>query len=539
MILILFNFFLFLTLVYLHGCIFQKKIFKDNNKKNFYETALIGLIITLLISQIINFFLPLNNNILYLNIILLLIYIFFNKENLIRNTKLNLNAFLVCLVIVFFNIYGSGFSDDIDHYHYGFILNADNGNFIWGYSFLNLLYGTSPLWLTGQSYLNFDYSRLQDIHITNGLIFFLILGLFISELRIKKNLFFYKPYLFLIIIFLLFKYTRLKEFGIDKPATILFCFMIYYYLRYFLNFDKKNLLPNFIILSLISISIILIKILYLPVLLLPIIVLANYRSKLIKKDARYLFLLIPFLIFIAKNLLGTGCIIYPMEISCINSISWANNDGARELTVLLETFNKSWSNYKGNLSEIDYVKNFNWLSTWLDRSKIEILEFILTILLVILITLVTFKFNFKNYIIYNNKLKLLFYFLMFLIITSTCIFFIKNPVLRMNHPSLISIMISTLILFCNSNFKKFNNNFVYTFFVFAVAFNLIKNLDRIIDKNFINNPYFEINSKISKPVKKNIDNFIFYKGWYGEAPIGNKDLKYKEHKKILIFNIIN
>ena len=102
MILILFNFFLFLTLVYLHGCIFQKKIFKDNNKKNFYETALIGLIITLLISQIINFFLPLNNNILYLNIILLLIYIFFNKENLTRNTKLNLNVFLVCLVIVFF-----------------------------------------------------------------------------------------------------------------------------------------------------------------------------------------------------------------------------------------------------------------------------------------------------------------------------------------------------------------------------------------------------------------------------------------------------
>ncbi len=539
MILISFNFFLFLTLVYLHGYIFQKKIFKIDYKKNFYETSLIGIIITLLISQIINFFLPLNDNILYLNILLLLIYIFFNKENLIRNTKFNLNIFLVCLVIVFFNIYGSGFSDDIDHYHYGFISNADTGNFIWGYSFLNLLYGTSPVWLTGQSYLNFDFSRLQDIHVTNGLIFFLILGLFISEIRSKKNLFFYKPYLFLVLIFLLLKYTRLKEFGIDKPATILFCFMIYYYLKYFLNFDKVNLLSNFIILSLISISIILIKITYLPVLFLPFIILAKYRSQLIKKDTRYFFLLIPFLILIFKNILGTGCIIYPIESLCISHISWVNNSGAGELSILTETFNKSWSNYKGDLLEINYIKNFNWLPTWFDRSKIEILEFTLTILLVIFITLISFKTNFKNYIINNKKLKLFFYFLMFLIITSICFFFIKNPVLRMNHPTLISIMTLSLILFCESNLKKINNNTIYVFFVLAVSFNLIKNIDRIVDKNFVNNPYFEINSKISKPVKKDIDNFTYYIGWYGETPIGNRDLNNKKHKKILIFNIIN
>ena len=539
MILISFNFFLFLALIFLHGYIFQKKIIKINNKKNFYEICLIGLIITLISSQAINFFFPLNNYILYLNIIILLIYIFLTKENFIKNIKFDLYVFLICLVIIFLNIYGSGFSDDLDHYHYGFILNANNGNFIWGNSFLNLLYGTSPVWLTLQSYLNFDFSRLQDIHVTNGLIFFLILGLFISEIRSKKNLFFYKPYLFLVLIFLLLKYTRLKEFGIDKPATILFCFMIYYYLKYFLNFDKDNLLPNFIILFLISISIVLIKITYLPVLFLPFIILAKYRSELIKKDTRYFFLLIPFLILIFKNILGTGCIIYPIESSCISYISWANNSGAGELSILAETFNKSWSNYKGDLSEINYIKNFNWLSTWFDRSKIEILEFTLTILLVIFITLISFKLNFKNYIINNKKLKLFFYFLMFLIITSICFFFVKNPVLRMNHPTLISIMTLSLILFCESNLKKNNINVIYVFFVLAVSFNLIKNIDRIVDKNFVNNPYFEINTKISKPIKKNIDNFTYYIGWYGETPIGNRDLDNKKHKKMFIFNIIN
>ena len=109
----------------------------------------------------------------------------------------------------------------------------------------------------------------------------------------------------------------------------------------------------------------------------------------------------------------------------------------------------------------------------------------------------------------------------------------------MNHPALISIMILCLILFCDSNLKKINNNIVYVFFFLAVAFNLLKNIDRIVDKNLINNPYFEINSKISKPVKKNIDNFTYYIGWYGETPIGNRDLNNKKHKKMLIFNIIN
>ena len=120
-------------------------------------------------------------------------------------------------------------------------------------------------------------------------------------------------------------------------------------------------------------------------------VLAKYRSKLIKKDARYLFLLIPFLIFIAKNLLGTGCIIYPMEISCINSISWTNNDGARELSVLAETFNKSWSNYKGNLSEIDYVKNFNWVSGWINRYFFfKVTDFLFGLLFLSIVFLTTF-----------------------------------------------------------------------------------------------------------------------------------------------------
>ena len=91
--------------------------------------------------------------------------------------------FIILSLLSFVNIYGSGFSDDINHYHYGFITNSDELNLIWGYTYLHPLYGTMPLWLVGHSYFNFDYSRLQDIHVLNGIIFFLVSALFLEEFK--------------------------------------------------------------------------------------------------------------------------------------------------------------------------------------------------------------------------------------------------------------------------------------------------------------------------------------------------------------------
>ena len=97
------------------------------------------------------------------------------------------------------------------------------------------MYGTTSLWLTGHSYFNFDHSRLIDIHILNGLLLFLILGLLLNEILSKEKKFiFLKNFIFALIIFILIKYTRLKEFGIDRPAILLFCFSIYFYLKYIL-----------------------------------------------------------------------------------------------------------------------------------------------------------------------------------------------------------------------------------------------------------------------------------------------------------------
>ena len=294
------------------------------------------------------------------------------------------------------NIYASGFSDDINHYHYSYIANADTGNFIWGNSFLHPLYGTAPTWLIGHSYFNFDEFRLQDIHVLNGIILFLVMGCFFSEIYSNKKKKFYHSILFSVIFFILLKYTRLKEFGIDRPATLIFCFLVYYYLKYFLDSNKKEEIKKFIIILLVSIFIFSIKIIYLPILFFPIVIFYKNKSILFKKNFQYLIILIPAVVFIMKNFLGTGCFIYPVEISCIKFIPWSNYIGAKELSISAEIFNKSWHSYSGELSKDNYIQNFNWLSVWFERGKVEIYELFLTIVFIIIVTFFLFDLKSKK-----------------------------------------------------------------------------------------------------------------------------------------------
>ena len=78
---IFFHSFLFSFIIYLHGFIFLNKILRFKKINNFFEVSIIGLIITVIIAQFLNFFIPLNNDLIIFNIIILLIYsIFFHKN---------------------------------------------------------------------------------------------------------------------------------------------------------------------------------------------------------------------------------------------------------------------------------------------------------------------------------------------------------------------------------------------------------------------------------------------------------------------------
>ena len=159
MIHILSHFFLFFFIVYYNGVLFLKVSNYNYLKFDKFEISFFGIIVTGLVAQTMNFFVPLNSYIIIFNTILILIFIILDKKIKLKLEIKKIDFFYIFLfLLIILNIYGSKFSDDLDHYHYGSITNSDEMNLIWGSSFLHSLYGTSSIWLTGHSYFNFDYS---------------------------------------------------------------------------------------------------------------------------------------------------------------------------------------------------------------------------------------------------------------------------------------------------------------------------------------------------------------------------------------------
>ncbi len=484
----------------------------------------------------LNFFFPLNNLILYSNISFLVLFFSF-KRKLLNEIKIDKRVFIAALLISVINIFGSNFSDDLNHYHYSFISNTDATNYIWGLKHFHPLYGTSPIWLTAHSYFNFDHSRLQDIHILNGVILFLFLGIFLSQFNSEKKLkFIFQPILFSLIIFVLLKYSRLKEFGIDRPAYLIFFISIYYYFKY-LHINNKEINDHFLIFCLLVLSVFFIKMIFIFLLLIPLTYFYKNYNKIDVFDKRYFLIIIFLLSYFVKNVLISGCLLYPISSTCISYLPWFEVNIIEQFSTSSEIFNKSFPSYQGFLTEKQYIKNFNWIFTWFIRAKIELFEFIFTILLVIILTFVSFRFKKEQKKISSNFLSLN-QTLLLVLFLSSLVFVFKNPNIRMNH----HIFIIFMILFFSylMNFGKFllNKKIFISFIFLSLFFNFSKNLKRIHDINYQNDLKSNLNHKIYKSKKYNIDNFQYYVGWYGKGPLSTSELKGKTYKKKLIFDII-
>ncbi|MDC3053897.1 hypothetical protein OA187_04990, partial [Candidatus Pelagibacter sp.] len=456
---------------------------------------------------------------------------YLNKDNFIK---------LILLIFVFILIYGSEFSDDLNHYHGGYIINTDNLNYIIGLNFLHHHYGYSSIWLILHSYLNFNGSLLQDIHILNGIIYFSVVGLIINEiLKNTKNKQVDNFYLILIFLlfFILIKYTRIKEFGIDRPGFLIIVFFFYYYFSFY--FSGKENLTNYKNLLFISFFLFCIKIIFLPFFIISLVLMLKYlilNKSSDKISTNYIFLL--FFIFssyLIKNALISGCIIYPVDKTCLSFLSWNSNEIIQSLTLNTEYFNKSYNSYLGNLSPDLYIVDFNWLNNWYQRNSNELLEYILVIAASVIFSLISINTYKSNKLNYNY----IFYILLIIFIFSFLIA-LKTPVIRMFH-HLFYIFGIFIILLATSGKKVFiKKKPLYFFLIIIIFFSLSKNIKRIYDNNFVNNPE-ELIKKIGwyeTPKQKQLGSFEYFGGWNSKYPIGNEDLSNYKYRKFLFFNVI-
>jgi hypothetical protein len=250
-----------------------------------------------------------------------------------------------------------------------------------------------------------------------------------------------------------------------------------------------------------------------------------YKYKLDLKKIFILALSFPaifLLLWLIKNLITSGCAIYPVVITCIDSLPWLNIQSTIADNIASEAWSKAWpENDNLKITMEIFIKDFNWITAWSKKHLIYILNIIIPYTLVLLALLLFLKINSKNF---NNKIIIIklpeFYWLA----SVTCFignifFFIKFPLYRYGYSYLISLIILIFIYFIRK--KASQKKIIYVskiFFSLAIFVFISKQSLRIInnyDLNYTNKPWpriysFENNEKNN--VEKNYINngFTYY-----------------------------
>ena len=75
-----------------------------------------------------------------------------------------------------------------------------------------------------------------------------------------------------------------------------------------------------------------------------------------------------FFVFLSY-LLNTGCVVYPISLTCFSDLSWSiNNDEVSRMNQWYQLWSKAGAtpDYRVENREI-YIQNFNWLKNWIDK----------------------------------------------------------------------------------------------------------------------------------------------------------------------------
>jgi len=321
-------------------------------------------------------------------------------------------------------------------------------------------------------------------------VFFVVFlnSIFINKIYLnfknKENFYIILLSLFSLALINIFFY-RMAEHGTDRTAQILILLLILEIIEFINkpNLDK-SLLNKIIILVTLTISLKAFYLIYI-VLFFPIIFYQKRRIffllHLFKEKILYLSLSF-FFILILVNFFNTGCLVYPLSLSCNESLLWAIS--INEINYMNEWY-QLWS--KGGASpnfavenRANYILNFNWVNNW---TKIyffnKVSDYVLGLLFLIIIFCIFF---FKKNINYKLKPTNKIIFLYFILLLLTFEWFYYHPALRYGGYHLlallifipISIFLDKNIIFDKKLLLKINILLVIIFIIFFA-----RNVNRI------------------------------------------------------------
>jgi hypothetical protein len=499
-----------------YGILFNK-LFLRSSENDIGYVGFYGIFILILLSYISSFFIPhselFNSGVLLVGLIIILIN---RKKNIIQK---NIRKILIIFSILTIFILLAKNHDDFPYYHFPYThLLTEYSNMI-GLGNFNHGFRTHSSIFYLSSLFNLPYSNFFLLHLSP--VFFIGFANIVLYNKISPYFEGKEPsyilYLSLLsFVFINVFFVRLGEHGTDRSAMILIIIVIIE-LFYLINkkkiVDKNTFLKLLIFITLI-ISLKTFYILY-GLLLIPLIFYFNKNKVSLifffKNKITYLCLIMIMSLF-TVNFFNSGCLLYPVKFTCFENFSWSIPISEVEA---MNNWYQQWAkaganpNFRIENPEI-YIKNFNWVSNWIDMYFFnKVSDFLLGLSFLCLIVWLTF---FSKKISKRKKPK--FWLLYSIIIFLTIEWFYLLPTLRYGGYHLIALLLFIPLSIYLSKYsikpKLLKKKILFIILLTIVIF-LSRNISRInkeyhhYNYDILNNAFYwdaQQNFKIYDKIKK-------------------------------------
>ncbi len=485
-----------------YGFIFCKLILTNTNKSNDLGfLGLMGFLTLYFISNLFHFFFTfLDFNILSIQIIGIILFFYAFITNQLK--KLEITKLIILSVILLPLGIIAESNEDFYHYYLPYMKYLEASKIIFGLVNINdtLAYSSNSLYDILVLFKHpFLFKNSYSITILYFYIFFLI---FIFNKVIKtKDVFYY-----LILILSIIVFSSLRDFGTSiPPQLILIMCGVLIYECIILGYSNRKI--SFL-LCLLTLAIILRvnSVIILPIFLLLIFFYYFRIPKYIKEN--YLLVVCLSIIisfFIVKNIIQSGCIVYPIHNTCFTKLTWgidqkiviqknkklqADSKGwpfyAKDHFNIKDKF--VWKNLKSEnfftYSEYANTTPFFWLKYWIkDSNYKKIINLLALTSIIYLLLIINSKKNRESILVHNNSK---YYLLILSSFLSCALWFYLSPQIRYGGAFCFVFTFSLLFKYFNSIVKRHIKTTNMVILASIALFYLeYKNINRIL--NDLNN----------------------------------------------------
>ncbi len=488
------SYFLIVLSVVGHGVLAIKLTKTNISTEEIGFVGLVGIFFLILYSYVTHFFVSHGylHNIIFITIGLVSIYYFRSKILTKRNVVFLFSIFsIIFLAFIIFKTH-----DDFGYYHFPYSYYINKFSMIIGTGPINHGFRTpsSIFYLNSLFYL--PYLDYYLYHMGAALVLGFANIIIISNIKKysekkENNQFFFLNLLAFILINVFF--YRLAEHGTDRSAQILIFLFFIYILSirgYYENFD--SILPKLIILLSIIISLKSFYVLYF-VFIIPLIfyIIKDNKMHLIYKIFKspiLYFSILMGLCVILVYFFNTGCLLYPVQQTCISGIEWGI---PKSEVSTLNTHYQWWAKagggpgYTHEMEKNLYIKNFNWLSNWIDKYFFnKMTDFLAGLSFILIFLIITFKSKKKDSDNRNFSYNLLYYCLIILLLVE---WFYNHPSLRYGGYIIFALIFFIPLSHLLSKYQVTRKFSLKTtiLLVFVISIFIGRNIDRILyEQNF-------------------------------------------------------